>query len=216
MSCITARDCELGPYICVIRPPPSCLNEKSTLETIEHSLLKTQYKWICKDKDAPEITNCVTAIRYIFHKHSSLEIPSVFIGDMPRILVSMCNWSIRYVRISEMELGDLLFLRSNDDQNTLSHERYIVHVLMAIGHSVVFHSSLSAGSGSIEDLSDLSSSRACTIIDRVINDQVRFMTYIDPRNHKLRQLHSSGYLPARKPISYEKITLHLRSFPCGK
>ena len=215
MSNIVSYSSEPGKLIYVIRPPKACLDEQSILETINGSLVRTKYKWLCKDQDAPEITNCITAIRYLFSKHTKLEIPSVYIGDMPRTLVTICNWSIQQVLISEIKFGDLLFLRSTEDQNTLSKDRYIVHVLMSIGQSVVFHSSVASGTGSIEDLSNPSDTNAINIIDRVVNDPARLMCYIDPRNQKLRKLNGSEYLPIRLVMNHEKKALYQRIFKCG-
>ncbi|HEV3269251.1 MAG TPA: hypothetical protein VGZ69_01210 [Candidatus Rhabdochlamydia sp.] len=42
---------------------------------------------------APKKTDCLTAIHYIFKKALNLDMPLTFIGDMPRQLLSLENWS---------------------------------------------------------------------------------------------------------------------------
>jgi hypothetical protein len=182
------------PSVYVLRASDDSFSESLFLKTIEKKLSRTKYKIISKDSDAPESTSCITAIRYLFRQHTQIEIPKVFIGDMPRTLVGLCGWKVLRVKISEMQCGDLLFLRSKPAKDVTLNEQYIVHVAVSIGRSRIFHSSSHRGTGCIEDLRDLNDAYKRSIINGVVEDPSYFLFYIDPRNKKLRDQFGSDII----------------------
>jgi hypothetical protein len=171
----------------VLRAPENKFSEYSFLETIEACLAQTKYNLLAKDSEAPASTNCITSIRYLFRQNSKIEIPNVYIGDMPRSLVTNCGWSVEYIKISEMQCGDLLFLRDLPAKEVTLDKKYIVHAVVSIGRSRIFHSSLRRGSGYIEHLLTPKDVYASSIVGRTLEDPNYFLFYIDPRNKKLRE-----------------------------
>jgi hypothetical protein len=77
--------------IYVLRYPDIHIDSKQCSVMLSDSLLKTKYKYIATDSTAPLVTNCVTAVRYFLEKVSEKKLPPVFIGDMLRILATLCG-----------------------------------------------------------------------------------------------------------------------------
>jgi cell wall-associated NlpC family hydrolase len=142
---------------------------------------QTKYKRYSKQEDAPFETNCLTAIRHLFTKIASIDIPRDWIGNMPRSLVNRKKWSIQQITASELQPGDLLFLRNTHAK------RLITHVAVALSPDEVFHSSRGAKGGRIEKIADIFSKYA-----QPKNSQ-ELLTYVDPRTELSPSMEELAY-----------------------
>lgn len=109
---------------------------------------------------------------------------------MPRILLSI---GCTVERVSAFQPGDLLFLQREGAYPGASDRRWVVHVLLAVHPTALFHSSdLRAR---IEDVARPVDAYARRILDRALNDPAHFLRYIDPRNQILRQKEGGELIP---------------------
>lgn len=150
------------------------------------ALSYTKYTYSAKDGHAPAETNCVTAVRFLFRESKEVFIPPVFIGDMPRTLLSTRRWTLLKIPVSKMRLGDLIFLRRRADHVTQFNERYITHIGVAMGPWTIYHSSGLRSGGRIENWRIPQDSYAHGMAARVIDAPELVLRYTDPRNTKAR------------------------------
>jgi hypothetical protein len=78
--------------------------------------------------DAPWVTHCITAVRYIITKSTGFTLPYTYIGDFLHDVVHLGKSWARLVPITEHERGDLVFF----------HRYSKVHKVYMITHVGVF------------------------------------------------------------------------------
>ncbi len=106
-------------------------------EFSQEKILSTSYLRGAKYDDAPLITDCVTAVRWLLSTSSDFLLPMGYIGDLPRILLD--SWS-RISPIQDARAGDLIFF----ERMSLTHQKYMVnHVGVMISQMEFIHSSKS-------------------------------------------------------------------------
>lgn len=98
-------------------------------------------------EDAPDITDCVTAVRWLLALSSKYHLPTAYIGDLPNILIE--RWS-DLVPLHERKAGDLIFF----ERMSPSHQKYMVnHMGLMITPNEFIHSSKKYG-GKISRIDD--------------------------------------------------------------
>ncbi len=162
-----------SPEILVIVRLPKVKLEPYTLYTECQLLCKqTKYKRCPRQEDAPALTDCLTSVHYLYKKTAKIEMSLEWIGNMPRALVKKWGWSIAKISRSELQSGDLIFVRDK------AASRRITHVVLALSADKVFHSSMKAKGGRIEDISDI-------FTTYTQSKQVKsLLAYIDPRTSR--------------------------------
>lgn len=111
--------------------------DREKLYFLKEKLLDTTYHAWSIDSDAPESTDCVTALRYLLRYSSDFVLPHAYIWDLPHILIQekLC----RIVSLSEGECGDLIFF----EKMSKTHKKYMItHVGLMLDRDSFFHSSL--------------------------------------------------------------------------
>lgn len=83
-------------------------------------------------EDAPNQTDCLTAVAYLIFKATREKIPITYIGDMPRELEAK-GWSILHIPSDELQDGDLVFCK-----NKKAHRR--IHHVALYAHGKLVHS----------------------------------------------------------------------------
>lgn len=140
---------------------------------------RTCYKRQSLLEEAPAYADCVTSIHYLFLEAIGMNIPVSLIGNMPRLL-NEYDWSLRVIDKTEMQPGDLIFLKHRE------YERLISHVALAVNNTDVFHCKKEIGSvvQSVDHLFE-------TYEQTIFYEQLR---YIDYRDEELRRKHAGYYL----------------------
>jgi len=133
---------------------------------------KTTYLRQAHRKQAPELTNCFSAIYYIFRRTVRLHVPYAFIGDMPRIFCASGQWRPLYIERSDAKYGDVLFVGERGSK------RIISHVALIHGVDQIFHCSRRAGTAVIQTDSEFFSH-----YKQGFNFK-QMVSYIDPRNEE--------------------------------
>ena len=175
------------------------LNRDSLAHQAQQLVGQTVYHLSAKNTQAPHQTNCVTSIRYILKSGSRHTLPSSWIGDMPRVLVSECGYSFCQIDIGSLRAGDLVFISSSECFSPSSNRRSVVHVAMAVGVGILFHSSYERGGACLENIIEPCDRFGEEIRRNIINDSAFLIRYIDPRNHSLRKRFESGLLSFSVP-----------------
>ncbi len=158
-------------YFLVLRCPFQM--DIAAFSTSCDALSKTRYKLEATNNEIPQYGNCVTSVRYLIQKSSHAFLPRVWIGDLPRALISH-GWKLILINSAEMLRGDLLFLRDED------HPYRISHLMIAIKANIVFHCSY--------NLTKPIDSYGNSLMERIVNEARIMLCYIDVRNFKLRPL----------------------------
>ena len=104
--------------------------------------MKTSYRRPALREEAPAVTDCLTSIYYVFKRALRIDIPLVYIGDMPRLLLSFSNWRVLRIDIKDVRCGDILFVRNKKNEKLLSH------IALVIGVDKIFHCCPSLGDSS--------------------------------------------------------------------
>lgn len=120
----------------------------------------------------------------------------MWIGDLPRILVTQYGCKIHHATLTTLKPGDLIFLRKGTDNTPSPDVRYIVHIMVAVSTNAVFHSTRVWGGGKIESNDSLCER---DIDRRVIDEPFLFLRYIDDRNQRLRKKHQDQWLTFAVP-----------------
>ncbi len=143
-------------------------------------LSETTYERKAPLEAAPEKTDCLTSIHYLFLKALKVDLPMTLIGDMPRLLASS-GWEFHLVDQAELKSGDLMFLKRRDN------DLLIGHAALVLKADRIFHCKRDNGGMVVE------------LIDRVFETyeqkiQATQLKYIDIRNEELRKKHNGCYL----------------------
>ncbi len=143
---------------------------------------KTAYLRTAPKELAPEQTDCLTSIHYIFKKALAADFPVTFIGDMPRTLSSLAGWEFTVLKSKEeIRAGDLYFV------GKVEKTRLISHVALFLSQDELFHCTQDHSRAIVEDFATFQT----TYEQKVRKQQIR---YIDFRNESLRQQHSGCYM----------------------
>lgn len=129
----------------IIARPPVPLPEDDIRSKCQ-SLTGTKYKKFSYREHAPAITDCLTAVEYIYREKLQMQLD--YIGNMPRHLEQQ-GWSLLKVNPTEIKPGDLLFL--GDQKKLVSH----VGIVIPDEKLKIFHSSFKKEGAAIEPLSAL-------------------------------------------------------------
>lgn len=145
---------------------------------------KTFYLRRASLESAPQYTDCLTSIHYLFKKALQVDIPLTFIGDMPRQLSSFGEWKVLKTQVHEALCGDLIFVKKRNMSQLISH------VGMVTEENQIFHCSKEAQTAVIESWEAFFSQYEQQL------DFVEMVRYIDPRNKALREEHKGKYIKA--------------------
>jgi cell wall-associated NlpC family hydrolase len=100
-------------------------------------MLLTEYKIGAQNQEAPYITDCITAVRWILHVASDFVLPTAYIGDLPKILIDEYDCTIYSLQLAQA--GDLIFF----EKYSKRHQSYMVtHIGCMISADEFIHSSL--------------------------------------------------------------------------
>lgn len=144
-------------------------------------LLKlTQYERPALRERAPEFTDCLTAIHYIFRKGLGESFPLTYIGDMPRLMIQLPGWNALKIECDQAKTGDILFIKEINSNRTISHVAMIVN-------NNIFHCSSFYKKAVIQSKEEF----FLAYKQKKLIKQLRF---IDSRNTKLREEQESKYI----------------------
>ncbi|MGB7128573.1 MAG: hypothetical protein WBD50_05745 [Candidatus Rhabdochlamydia sp.] len=135
---------------------------------------RTTYCTPALREHAPEKTDCLTAIHYIFKKALSVDMPLTFIGDMPRQLLSLENWSPIECNLENTQCGDIFFTKNKNRPKLISH------IALIIEPDKIFHCTPLLGKAVIQSKEEFFSS-----YEQKLHFS-KMICYIDPRNKELR------------------------------
>lgn len=130
---------------------------------------------------APEITDCLTSIHYIFEQALKIKIDLTFVGDMPRQLFSLDQWEFCEIDPKEVRCGDVVFAKR------IREEKLIAHAALLLGDNEVFHCKRDGGPV-VETFEQFRS----LFEQKLTFDQLR---YIDPRNREMREKYKDKFIP---------------------
>ena len=154
----------------------------SDLPDVASSLTnQTTYYRPAQREQAPAITDCLTAIHYVFKKALRVDIPLTYIGDMPRQLTAYGEWRPLSIPREEARCGDLLFVKNKEKPKLISH------VALFLDANSVFHCNASDRTAVIQDYEEFSNHYEQALSFR------QAVYYIDPRN-KCQRLQEQGDL----------------------
>lgn len=97
------------------------------------SLVDTKFKLDSQDNEAPEFTNCVTAVRNILRNDFSFELPRAYVGNLGYLLCEIHNAKVATILNWEIKYWDLIFTKDIES-------RYISHLMIWLEWNKVFHS----------------------------------------------------------------------------
>lgn len=102
--------------------------DESWFQEALRDLSGTSYSLKSIDEDAPQVTHCISAVRYIISKSTGFHLPHVYIGDfISYMLANSVAWS-RLIPLYDHDMGDLVFF----------HKRSVAHRAYMITHVGVF------------------------------------------------------------------------------
>jgi predicted nucleotide-binding protein (sugar kinase/HSP70/actin superfamily) len=102
-------------------------------------LKKTKHKRKSKMELAPQITDCISSVRYLLEKSINKTFPFWKIDEIPYLIKKEGIWEIlEVIEFSKLEIFDLLFFRNNKLQN--KKNRTITHMWIYIWEWYVFQS----------------------------------------------------------------------------
>lgn len=154
----------------VIRPEYHSFDTKRLLFAYE-KILTTTYMWGAKYENAPLITDCVTAVRWLLAASSEYTFPFWYIGDLAKMLL---DEGARIVPLADARIGDIIFF----EKMSLRHKKYMVtHIGLMISPHEFIHSSR-AHNGKISRIDDLE------YIHNIL-DESYLPIAKDPRNNSL-------------------------------
>lgn len=153
----------------IILRPPYASFDPVRFWFAQEKILSTSYVRGSNYDDAPSITDCVTAARWLLCASTDFIIPVGYIGDLPRILLN--SWS-RISPLQDVRAGDLIFF----EKMSLTHRKYMVyHIGVMISAKEFIHSSKSHN-GKISHIDE------APYIYSILEDS--FLPFArDPRNH---------------------------------
>lgn len=119
----------------IIRPQYTFFDSEKFGFAVEY-IVSTQYKIGAKDIDAPGLTDCITAVRWILAQSSDFLLPHGYIGDFPNMLTE-CGYSM--FPLSDAQRWDLIFF----ERMSFTHQKYMIaHIGIMTSATEFFHSSL--------------------------------------------------------------------------
>lgn len=159
---------EANPLL-VLRAPNAKIPPQLLYEECKELTTKTTYIKHSRQEDAPQSSDCLTAIAYILKRTLYCEFKLDWIGNMPRLLVNEEHWEALLVNQTELHPGDLLFLGRRKGG-------VVTHVALALTSEEAFHCNWESGGGSIEKIK--------TLFSKYIQaeSQERLLSYQDPRS----------------------------------
>ncbi len=102
-------------------------------------LMWTQYKLSARDEDAPWVTHCVSAVRYVIERATGYTLPHMYIGNMCRRILDAQVFPSRILPLDYWETWDLIFFRW---RTRLYNSYMVTHVWILLDDEYFFHSTL--------------------------------------------------------------------------
>lgn len=102
--------------------------DESSFDASLEDLRHTKYSLSAMSADAPWVTHCITAVRYIVSRSTWFVLPYSYIGDIIHSVVHNSTWWARLIPLDEHERGDLVFF----------HRRSPAHRVHMITHVGIF------------------------------------------------------------------------------
>ena len=122
----------------VLRPYYRSFDPNRLYFAIEKILSTTYMRW-AKSEDAPGITDCVTAVRWLLSASSGFIFPVWYIGDLPKVLLA---YGAHIIPLSQAVAGDIIFF----EKMSITHKTYMVtHIGLMISPHEFIHSSCAYG-----------------------------------------------------------------------
>jgi cell wall-associated NlpC family hydrolase len=153
--------------------------DQKVLDGTVGELERTSYQRMAPREEAPAKTDCVTAIHYLMQKVFQIDFPCTWVGDIPRLL-SQIHWNLCIVDDSELQAGDVLFLKHQRQPKLISH------AAIALGPDKIFHCTRLLGP-IIQTVAQLFEQYEQYLVRKQI-------LYIDPRNRALREQQGGMYI----------------------
>ncbi len=152
----------------IIRPPYLAF-DPVRFWFAQEKILSTSYVRGSSYDDAPSITDCVTAVRWLLCASSDFRLPIGYIGDLPNALLASWSWKFS---LQKAQMGDLIFF----ERMSKTHGKYMVnHVGVMISQTEFIHSSR-LDNGKISHIDEV------PYIYSILEDS--FLPFArDPRNH---------------------------------
>ena len=97
----------------------------------------SKYNLSATNADAPWVTHCVSAVRYLIQKASGYTLPLMYVGDMCRNILDKWVPSAHIIPLSEWDRWDLVFFLW---RSRISHLPAITHVGVLLDGERLFHS----------------------------------------------------------------------------
>lgn len=130
----------------VIRPEYHSFDIKRLSFAYEKILTTTYMGW-AKYEDAPRITDCVTAVRWLLSVSSDYKFPFWYIGDLANMLLEE---KARIIPLTDAQIGDIIFFEKMSQR----HKKYMIpHIGLMISSCEFIHSSR-AHNGAISRIDD--------------------------------------------------------------
>lgn len=111
-------------------------DDRQFYRTIEQ-LQGSRYNLMASDMDAPRVTHCVSALRYLIQKASGYTFPLMYVWDMCRNILDEWNLRANIVPLSQGDRWDLIFFRWKSRNSFLPA---ITHVGALVNSTHFFHS----------------------------------------------------------------------------
>jgi hypothetical protein len=104
------------------------------------TLKESKYQRKCWMNNVPEITDCVSSVRYLLEKSIWKTFSLWWIDEIPYLIVKEWQWAIfENIKITKLKIFDLLFVRNNKLTN--KKNRIITHMWVYIWNWKIFHNS---------------------------------------------------------------------------
>lgn len=146
---------------------------------------KAYYIKMAHREAAPWKADCLTAICYIYKHAFHIDIPTAWIGDVPRAISSSKDWTFIQISPESLKPGDLLFVKN------VGKKRLISHIAMVVDAHRIFHCSKQFGKAIIQSKDDFF---ALYEQELTLSETVR---YIDFRNEALRDQYGSCFIESQ-------------------
>jgi hypothetical protein len=116
-----------------------------------NNLNDTRYSLDARTSDAPQVTHCVSAVRYALEQSTWHILPYYYVGDMCRRLLDIRFLGASIVPIEDWDLWDLVFFH----RKSVTYKVYMItHVGILLDDQRFFHSTWWRG-GIVENLSKI-------------------------------------------------------------
>ncbi len=133
--------------------------QKEHLKKVLSDLQGTTYFLWAKDENAPGVTHCITAVRYVMEKSLGVQLPHVYIGNFIHHMVENRIFGASVIPLDEHDVWDLVFFH----RKSLAHRIYMIsHVWIFVDDTWNYFQSSPKG-GEIESIN--SAINRGTIVD---------------------------------------------------